>query len=193
MNKIEQRISESAQLAANILSDKTITGKIGEITTKITEAFRNGQKVLFCGNGGSAAEAQHLASELSGRFYFDRPPLNAEACHVNSSFITAVSNDYDFSKTYSRYIESTGKKGDILVGLSTSGNSQNIVNAFIAARNAGMVTIAFTGKDGGKIEPFSDFIIKIPSSDVPRIQETHLLIGHIVCEIVEAGLFGKEK
>ena len=155
----------------------------------IVTCYKSGGKTIFCGNGGSAAEAQHLAAELSGRFYIDRAPIPAEACHVNSSFMTAVSNDYDFTKTYSRYIESVGAKGDVLIGLSTSGNSQNIVQAFQAAQQKQMITIALTGKDGGEMQKYADYLINVPSDDVPRIQEVHLFIGHYLCEIVEKELF----
>ena len=148
--------------------------------------------MLLCGNGGSAADAQHLAAEFSGRFYYDRQPLPAEALHVNTSFLTAVANDYSFEDVYARMVRATGKPGDILIGLSTSGNSPNVVRAFEEARAIGMTTIGFTGETGGKLSPLCDFLINVPSQDTPRIQEAHITIGHIICEIVESTLFPKQ-
>lgn len=151
----------------------------------IVSAFEKGSKILFCGNGGSAADAQHLAAEFSGRFYLDRKALPAEALHCNTSYLTAVANDYDYDVVYSRLVEGIGNKGDVLFGLSTSGNSKNIVKAFDSAKKNGMVTIAFTGSTGGKMKNNADFLIKIPSDNTPRIQESHIMAGHIICELVE--------
>ncbi len=187
-NKIDSLVKVVNLIKNDPFFAKTVEGAIAEIV----KSYHAGGKVLFCGNGGSAAEAQHLAAELSGRFYLDRPPIPAEACHVNSSFITAVSNDYDFTKTYSRYIEAVGKNGDVLVGLSTSGNSINIVQAFQVAKKKGMATVGLTGKDGGHLKEISNYLLMVPSTDVPRIQETHLLIGHYICEQVEKKLFGEK-
>jgi D-sedoheptulose 7-phosphate isomerase len=156
----------------------------------ITNAFRKGNRVFFCGNGGSAADAQHLAAEFSGRFYKDRKALPAEALHANSSYLTAVANDYGFEHVYARLIEGNASAGDVLVGLSTSGNSLNIIKAFETARNAGVTTIAFTGITGGQMKSLSDHLINVPSSDTPRIQESHILIGHIICQLVEEEFFG---
>ena len=155
----------------------------------ITVAFKNGNKVLFCGNGGSAADAQHLASEFCGRFTFDRDALPAEALHCNSSYITAVANDYGFDFIYSRMIKGIGKKGDILVGLSTSGNSTNIVRAFETAKEKEMITIGFTGAGGGQLKEYADYLLEIPSTETPRIQECHILLGHIICQLVEEEIF----
>jgi len=152
-------------------------------------AFRNGGKVLFCGNGGSAADAQHLAAELSGRFYTDRPPLYAEALHVNSSYVTAVANDYGYELVFARMVEAAGRPGDVLVALSTSGNSPNILKAVEQARKQGMTVIGFTGASGGLLRAHSDVLLNVPSVDTPRIQEAHILIGHILCEIVEREVF----
>jgi D-sedoheptulose 7-phosphate isomerase len=152
-------------------------------------AFKNGNKVLFCGNGGSAADAQHLAAEFSGRFYTDRDALPAEALHVNTSYLTAVANDYSYDVVYSRIIKGIGKKGDVLVGLSTSGNSGNIVKAFETAKEKGMITIGFTGATGGKMKDLSDYLLNVPSNDTPRIQESHILLGHIICQLVEEQYF----
>lgn len=145
--------------------------------------------VLFCGNGGSAADAQHLAAEFSGRFYYDRPPLNSEALHVNTSYLTAVGNDYSFDEVYARIVRAKGKKGDVLVALSTSGNSENILRAILAAAEAGMTVIGMTGQSGGKMKDKCDTLINVPSADTPRIQEAHITIGHIICELVESDLF----
>ncbi len=193
MSKTLQQIKELSVLCDQIEQDEQLVQAIDNIADTIVNAYRKGNKTIFCGNGGSSAEAQHLAAELSGRFKIERKPIPAEACHVNSSFVTAVSNDYDFTKVYSRYIEGFGQQGDILIGLSTSGTSKNIVNAFQAAREKGLTTIAFTGKTGGDLEVLSNLIIKVPSENVPRIQEIHLLVGHIICEKVEQTLFGNDK
>ncbi len=155
----------------------------------ITNAFKNNKKVFFCGNGGSAADAQHLAAEFSGRFYIDRKPLPAEALHCNSSYLTAVANDYSYDLIYARLVEGFANEGDILVGLSTSGNSSNVVKAFEKAREKKVLTVGFTGDTGGKIKELSDFLFNVPSTDTPRIQESHIMIGHIICELVEKNLF----
>ena len=188
--EIEQIIQNSISVKQDILNNKSIINKIDEIVSLITNTFKNKGKVFFCGNGGSAADAQHLAAEFSGRFYFDRDPLFAEALHVNTSYITAVSNDYGYEYIYSRLIKAKGSKGDLLVGLSTSGNSDNIIKAFEQAQEQEVITIGFTGLDGGKMASLSDYLIPVPSEDTPRIQEAHILIGHIICELVEKNLFG---
>jgi D-sedoheptulose 7-phosphate isomerase len=169
--------------------DKTLHEKMIQIAGKCVEAFSNEGKILFCGNGGSAADAQHIAAELSGKFNRDREPLFAEALHVNTSYLTAVANDYGFEHAYSRLIRAKARKGDILFGLSTSGNSANVVEAFLQARKQEVLTIGFTGMDGGKLANLSDILLKIPSVDTPRIQEMHILLGHIICELVEKALF----
>jgi D-sedoheptulose 7-phosphate isomerase len=146
---------------------------------------------LFCGNGGSAADAQHLAAEFSGRFYYDRPPLPSEALHANTSYLTAVANDYSFEEVYSRMIRGVGKEGDILIGISTSGNSPNILRALTTANDLGMITVGMTGESGGRMKEHCDYLLNVPSADTPRIQEAHIMIGHIICELVEAALFPK--
>ena len=185
----ERNIEDSLALKNLVLHDHHIIQTVEEIAKSIIESLRNGGKVLFCGNGGSAADAQHLAAELSGRYYYDRPPLFAEALHVNTSYLTAVANDNSFEEIYSRLITAIGTVNDILIGLSTSGNSMNVVNAIEAGNKRGMKTISFTGDDGGKLKAISNHIIKIPSTDTPRIQECHLLLGHAICEIVEREMF----
>ncbi len=192
MSKTLDSITQLAKLAEQIANNTEFTALIDKVSGVIIEAYRKGNKTIFCGNGGSSAEAQHLAAELSGKFKLDRKAIPAEACHVNSSFVTAVSNDYDFTKVYSRHIDAFGNPGDVLIGLSTSGTSENIVNAFSAAKEKRLITVALTGQTGGLLNNLSDFILKVPSLEVPRIQEIHLLIGHIVCEKVEQSLFGDE-
>jgi D-sedoheptulose 7-phosphate isomerase len=189
--KITNIISASISVKQQLLSDDTIISSVANCVDAITAAFKNGNKVLFCGNGGSAADAQHLAAEFSGRFYIDRDALPAEALHCNTSYMTAVANDYSYNVIYSRLIKGLGNKGDILVGLSTSGNSTNIVNAFETAKEKGMVTIGFTGASGGSMKSLSDYLLNVPSTDTPRIQESHILLGHIICQLVEENLFGK--
>ncbi|MBN9297304.1 MAG: D-sedoheptulose 7-phosphate isomerase [Filimonas sp.] len=188
-DKVKQIIAASIAVKQQILADEQMLATINAAVDSIANAFRNGHKVLFCGNGGSAADAQHLAAEFSGRFYKDRKALPAEALHCNTSYLTAVANDYSYDAIYARIVEGTGNKGDVLVGLSTSGNSGNIVKAFEAARQLGVTTIGFTGASGGKMKELSDFLFNVPSTDTPRIQESHILIGHIICELVEANLF----
>ena len=186
---ILSRISESITTKQALLNDAALLQTIEEASHAILSALQNGNKILFCGNGGSAADAQHLAAEFSGRFYLNRKALPAEALHVNTSYLTAVANDYSFDVVYARLVEGIGCHGDVLVGLSTSGNSLNIIKAFEAARVNGMTTVAFTGESGGAIKETTDYLINVPSSVTPRIQETHILIGHIICEMVEAFYF----
>ena len=188
-NKIISAIQNSIETKKAILYDQVLLNTISEVASAIIKAYKNNKKVLFCGNGGSAADAQHLAAELTGRFYFDRDPLFAEALHVNTSYLTAVANDYSYDEVYSRLVKAKGAKGDILIGISTSGNSVNIIKAFEQAKITGMTTVGFTGETGGKIKDLSDYLINVPSKDTPRIQETHILIGHIICELVEKELF----
>jgi D-sedoheptulose 7-phosphate isomerase len=186
---IAERIRQSISVKQLILQDEELLKTVAEVTDQLYNVLKGGNRVLFCGNGGSAADAQHLAAELSGKFYFDRPALPAEACHVNTSFITAFSNDYHFDRAFARYVEGFGNKGDMLIALSTSGNSENILKAISAARDKGMKITGFTGKTGGKMKSECDFLINVPSSDTPRIQEAHITIGHIICELVEKMLF----
>jgi D-sedoheptulose 7-phosphate isomerase len=188
-NKIQNIIAASILVKQQLLDDDIMQQKIAEAVVVITIAFNNGKKVLFCGNGGSAADAQHLAAEFSGRFYMNRKALPSEALHCNTSYLTAVANDYSYDAIYARLIEGIGNGGDILVGLSTSGNSANIVKAFETAREKGMITIGLTGATGGQMKPYSDLLLNVPSTDTPRIQESHILIGHIICQLVEEGIF----
>ncbi len=172
-----------------MLNNEHLLLAMRRIVDVIVQTFQNGNHVYFCGNGGSAADAQHLAAEFSGRFYKNRKALPAEALHCNTSYLTAVANDYSFDVIYSRMIDGLGKKGDVLIGLSTSGNSKNIVQALATAQAKGMVTIGFTGAAGGLLSSVSNFLINAPSNDTPRIQEVHMLVGHIICQLVEEKIF----
>src|SRR6478672_5187381 len=189
MEKIRKIIEASISVKQQLLEDERMIQNIDQIASRITEALSQSKRIYFCGNGGSAADAQHLAAEFSGRFYTDRRALPAEALHCNTSYLTAVANDYSFEVVYARLMEGIGNKGDVLVGLSTSGNSANIVRAFEVAREKGIVTIGFTGMTGGVMKEISDHLINIPSTDTPRIQESHILLGHIVCQLVEENYF----
>lgn len=189
---IRNIIKESINVKEAILADERLISNIEKASEIITETYRNGGKVLFCGNGGSAADAQHLAAELSGRFYYDRPALESEALHVNTSYLTAVGNDYSFDLIYSRILSASGKAGDVLVGISTSGNSKNVLEAQKVAKEKGMKVISLTGEGGGKMKEMSDCLIDVPSKLTPRIQESHIMIGHIICQIVEQTLFPKQ-
>ncbi|MEI6348121.1 MAG: SIS domain-containing protein [Bacteroidota bacterium] len=184
-----ESLQKSIAVKQAIVSNPQLVMRIDEAANAMISAFTNGDKVLFCGNGGSAADAQHLAAELSGRFYYDRPPLYAEALHVNSSFFTAVTNDYSVDAVYQRMVQAAGRKGDVLVAISTSGNSINILNAIDAAKKAQMFVIGLTGNSGGEMAHICDVLINVPSTDTPRIQEAHITIGHILCQIVESTIF----
>ena len=188
---ITDRILASAMLTQHMLQDLDLHRKLEQLAGKMIDAYRLGGKTIFCGNGGSAADAQHLAAELSGKFYLDRPPIPAEACHVNSSFITAVSNDYGYEYAYERYIEAVARPGDVVLALSTSGHSANIIRALRKAGEMGLFRAGFTGAGGGAMPDNTDLLIRVPSEDTPRIQEAHLLLGHILCEMVESRLFGQ--
>ncbi len=189
--RIKQAIKESIEVKQAVLGNAELLSNIEKAANAIIECYRQGGRVYFCGNGGSAADAQHLAAELSGRFYFDRKPLSAEALHVNTSYLTAVANDYGYERVFSRSVEAFCQRDDVLIGLSTSGNSENILRAFETAKTKGVNLIALTGKGGGKMASLCDILLNVPSEDTPRIQECHIMIGHILCEIVETTLFEK--
>lgn len=186
---IRRNISDSITVKQELLQNDAIMVDIIKVADLIVEAFNNGNKLLFCGNGGSAADAQHLAAEFSGRYYLNRPPLYAEALHTDSSFMTAVSNDFSFDDVYGRLIQGIGKQGDILIGMSTSGNSKNVIKALEEAKKKNIITIGFTGKANGNMKSYCDYLINIPSDDTPRIQECHIMLGHAICELVEKELF----
>jgi D-sedoheptulose 7-phosphate isomerase len=189
IQKINSIIQASINVKQQILTDAALQQTIADCVTLIVQAFKNGNKVLFCGNGGSAADAQHLAAEFSGRFYIDRKALPAEALHCNTSYLTAVANDYSYDVIYARLLEGIGNSGDVIIGLSTSGNSKNIIKAFEVAQQKNITTIGFTGATGGAMKACSNYLINVPSTDTPRIQESHILLGHIICELVEAAIF----
>ena len=182
-------IRESIATKTALLNDEALLQRLEDLTQACIQTFRNGGKVLFCGNGGSAADAQHIAAELSGRFYQDRPPLFAEALHVNSSYLTAVANDYGYDEVFARMTGAMGRSGDILIGLSTSGNSPNVRKAIAKAGQLGMTTAALTGHTGGKLHDEVDILLNVPSEDTPRIQESHILLGHLLCQEIERVLF----
>ena len=190
--RIKEAIKQSIETKKHILADHNLIQTIRDAAQVCTEALCMGNRVFFCGNGGSAADAQHLAAELSGRFYYDRLPLPAEALHVNTSYLTAVANDYSFEEVYARLLRGSAEAGDVLFCLSTSGNSKNILKALTVARELGVITIGLTGESGGGMRDLCDFLINVPSTDTPRIQESHIMIGHVICEIVESSLFPKE-
>jgi D-sedoheptulose 7-phosphate isomerase len=189
MQKIKSIISASIEVKSKLLDDPEFIARIKEVADVIAEAFRNGQRLYLCGNGGSAADAQHLAAEFTGRFYSDREPLPAEALHVNTSFLTAVGNDYSYDQIYERAVKAHGRKGDVLIGISTSGNSKNVLLAQQEAQRRGMIVVSFTGETGGKMKDNCNYLFNVPSTDTPRIQESHILIGHIICQLVEEALF----
>jgi len=187
--QIKNIIADSIEVKQQLLANETILATVQSCVEVLVAAFKNGNKVLFCGNGGSAADAQHLAAEFSGRFYIDRDALPAEALHCNTSYLTAVANDYSYNEIYARLIKGIGNKADVLIGLSTSGNSKNIVRAFEVAKQKEMITIGMTGTTGGTMKELSDYLLNVPSTDTPRIQESHILLGHIICQLVEEKVF----
>ena len=188
---LKARLQSHNDLMAKVCADERLLATLQAAVTAIEKCFRAGCKVYFCGNGGSAADAQHLAAEFSGKYMINRDCLPAEALHCNTSYLTAVSNDFNYEIVYSRLISGIGRKGDVLIGLSTSGNSTNIVKAFEVCRAKGITTIAFTGEGGGQMAPLADLLLAVPSTDTPRIQEAHITLGHLLCEQVEAAIFGK--
>lgn len=189
-NQITKAIQNSISVKQQILQDTELIDRIALIVSQMVKTLKNGGKIHFCGNGGSAADAQHLAAELSGRFYFDREPLNAEALHCNTSYLTAVANDYGYDEVYARLLKGTARNGDLLVALSTSGNSENILKTCKVAREMGVFVVGMTGVSGGDLKKYSDILLNVPSSDTPRIQEAHIMLGHILCEHVEKEIFG---
>ncbi|MDR2511841.1 MAG: SIS domain-containing protein [Bacteroidales bacterium] len=190
---IQEIIKNSIQVKTNLLNDALLLDKIQQVVDLLVDTYQRNPdaKLFLCGNGGSAADAQHWAADMAGRFYYDRPPLNAEALHTDTSYLTAVANDYSFYEVYARMVKAKGRHGDILVGLSTSGNSANVINALKTAKEIGITTIAFTGQKGGEMRNHCDILINVPTNEHPRIQECHTLIYHIICQLVEATLFPK--
>lgn len=187
---IRKSLEEAAQVKAALVASEEVHRFVEEVARLLVRTFRSGGKVFFCGNGGSAADAQHLAAELTGRYYKDRPPLPAEALHVNTSFLTAVANDYSYEEVFARLLKAWGRQGDVLWAMSTSGNSPNVLRAIETARELGLVVVGLTGVKGGKMADRCDYLLRAPSQDTPRIQEAHMVVGHTVCQLVEAMLFG---
>jgi D-sedoheptulose 7-phosphate isomerase len=189
--RISNIIKSAIDNFEDLLSDEVLQENLYKTVDSCIKSFKKGNKMLLCGNGGSAADAQHIASELSGQFYHKRDPLHAEALHVNSSYMTAVANDYGYENTYQRIVQASGKEGDVLIGISTSGNSKNVIKAFIEAKKIGMVCVGFTGEGGGEMNNICDILLKVPSIDIARIQEAHILIGHTICQLIEEEMFSK--
>jgi D-sedoheptulose 7-phosphate isomerase len=183
------RLYAAERVVAALAADEGLLAALHSATLLCIAALRAGGRVLFCGNGGSAADAQHLAAELSGRYYLDRPPLDSDALHTNSSYVTAVANDYGFSEIFARQVRAKGRPGDVLIGISTSGNSENVILAMQTAGELGMRRVAMTGQGGGRLAALAEVILRAPSIDTPRIQEAHILMGHILCEAVERAMF----
>lgn len=188
---ITRQIEDSYQVKQKILNDTTLVSLIQEVAQKAVDTYKNGNKTLIAGNGGSAADAQHIAGEFVSKFYFDRPGLASQALTTDTSILTAVANDYGFEQLFARQIQANGSTGDLFIAISTSGNSTNIIAALKECKNKGIITVGLTGETGGKMADLCDYCIKVPSSSTPRIQESHILIGHIICSVVEEALFGK--
>jgi len=190
---IKNRLQESAKVKQKILTNIETVKIIAKIAEIIVEAYRRGKKVILFGNGGSAGDAQHIAAEFVGKYYLERAPLPAIALTVNTSSLTAIGNDYSFAQVFAKQLEALGEAGDVAIGISTSGNSENVLEALRVAKTKGLITIGFTGEEGGKLKDVVDYCLHIPSNDTPRIQEGHITVGHIICEIVERELFGPDE
>ena len=188
---IENQVKKSIDVKQQFLNNTELMNLIKEVSFKIVEAYKNGNKTLIAGNGGSAADAQHIAGEFVSKFYFDRPGLASLALTTDTSIITAIGNDYGYEKLFSRQVQANGVKGDIFIGISTSGNSANIIEALKECKEKGIISVGFTGEKGGQMAEICDYCIKVPSNETPRVQEVHILIGHIICAVVEEAIFGK--
>jgi D-sedoheptulose 7-phosphate isomerase len=186
-NYIKDQIKKSFETKQAIYQNEELLNKIVEVCKLCVELYKGKNKTILAGNGGSAADAQHIAAELVGRYGFDRPSIPSLALTTDTSCLTAIGNDYGYDKIFSRQLEGMGQSGDIFIGISTSGNSKNIINAFEVAKE----TIALVGRDGGKMAKIADIALVVPSDSTPRIQESHILIGHIICDIIEKEIFGK--
>lgn len=190
-NYIKDQIKKSYEIKQAIYNNDELLSKIGEVSKLCVELYKGSNKTILAGNGGSAADAQHIAAELVGRYGFDRPSLPSLSLTTDTSNLTAIGNDYGYDNVFSRQLEGMGQKGDIFIGISTSGNSKNIINAFVVAKNKGIKTVALVGRDGGEMAKLADISLIVPSDSTPRIQESHILIGHIICDIIEKETFGK--
>lgn len=192
MKSIKEEIAESIAVKQAILDNPDIHASIAEAAQMLTSAYQAGHMALLAGNGGSAADAQHLAGELVNRFYFDRPGIPAHSLSTDTSVMTAVGNDYGFRYLFARQVQAQGREGDVFIGISTSGNSENVVEALKVCQQKGIRSIGLTGASPCQMDSLCDLCIKVPSVCTPRIQESHILIGHIICGIVEENLFGKK-
>ncbi len=190
-NYIKEQIKQSYETKQALYKNEALLDTITDVARACVDVYKKGKKTLLAGNGGSAADAQHIAAELVGRYGFDRPSIPSLALTTDTSNLTAIGNDYGYDQVFSRQLEGMGVEGDLFIGISTSGNSQNVINAFESARKKGITTVALVGRDGGKMAQMADFAIIVPSSSTPRIQESHILIGHIICDIIEKELFGE--
>mgnify|MGYP001334067630 CR=1 FL=1 len=190
-NYIKDQIKKSFETKQAIYQNEELLNKIVEVCTLCVELYKGKNKTILAGNGGSAADAQHIAAELVGRYGFDRPSIPSLALTTDTSNLTAIGNDYGYDKVFSRQLEGMGQEGDIFIGISTSGNSKNIINAFEVAKQKGIKTVALVGKDGGEMAKMADIALVVPSDSTPRIQESHILIGHIICDIIEKEIFGE--
>ncbi len=188
---ISNQVKKSIDVKQKLLDNQELMDLIQEVALKCVEVYKNGNKTLIAGNGGSAADAQHIAGEFVSRFYFDRPGLASIALTTDTSIITAIGNDYGYEKLFSRQVQANGIKGDIFIGISTSGNSANVIEALKECEEKGIITVGLTGEKGGKMAEMCDYCIKVPSNETPRVQEAHILIGHIICAVVEEAIFGK--
>jgi len=190
MNVVRDVLTASRDVLDAALADESFQSTVAAIAAAWTRSLRAGGKIMLCGNGGSAADAQHIAGELISRFLFDRAPLAAIALTVDTSILTAIGNDYGYEHTFSRQVSGLGRAGDVLVGISTSGRSPNIIAALKAGRDAGLTTIGFTGNGNGPIGEYCDLLLRAPSPSTPLIQQVHITVAHIVCQIVEESMFG---
>lgn len=188
---IKEHFEDSIAVKTKILNDEKLLELIKKVALETAKVYKEGKKTLLAGNGGSAADAQHIAGEFVSRFYFDRPGIPSIALTTDTSILTAIGNDYGYEKLFSRQVQAQGVEGDIFIGISTSGNSANIIEALKVCKEKGILSVGLTGESGGKMNELCDYCIKVPSSKTPRIQESHILIGHIICAIVEEELFGK--
>lgn len=190
-NYIKNQIKKSYETKQAIYNNEELLNKIEEVSKLCIELYKGSNKTILAGNGGSAADAQHIAAELVGRYGFDRPSLPSLSLTTDTSNLTAIGNDYGYDNVFSRQLEGMGQKGDLFIGISTSGNSKNIINAFNVAKNKGIKTVALVGRDGGEMAKIADISLIVPSDSTPRIQESHILIGHIICDIIEKETFGE--
>ncbi|EAJ7088062.1 TPA: D-sedoheptulose 7-phosphate isomerase [Campylobacter jejuni] len=188
---IKEHFQESILVKEQILKDENLMTLIKNASLEVIKAYKNGNKTLLAGNGGSAADAQHIAGEFVSRFYFDRPGIASIALSTDTSILTAISNDYGYENLFARQVQAQGVKGDVFIGISTSGNSKNILKALELCKQKEIISIGLSGASGGAMNELCDYCIKVPSTCTPRIQEAHILIGHIICAIIEEELFGK--